>query len=301
MRAHDDSRRAAGREAEEEMRSYVDCIPCFMSQALRAGRLAGLDDQELKLLLDTLGAKIGDIPLENTPPETGAMIYRLIRERAGLDDPYADLKKENIREALALYPSLKEMVNNSNDPLLTAVRLAIVGNVMDFGVNKTFDLNRDLQQIINQEFAIFDYPVFREHLQSSSSILYLGDNAGESVFDRILIEEMGKPVTFIVREAPIINDVTKEDAILSGLDQVAEIRSSGSTAPGTIPELCFPDFVNSLQHADMIISKGQGNYEGLSETDFSIFFMLKVKCPVIARDIGVQENDIILQYHAPYS
>jgi len=219
----------------------------------------------------------------------------------GMDDPYAEMKKENIREALALDPSSKEMANNSNEPRLTAVRLAIGGNVMDFRVNKAFDLNRDRQQIINQEFANFDYPVFRKHLQSSSSIIYLGDHAGLSVFDRILIEEMGKPVTFIVREAPIINDVTKEDYILSGLDKVAEIRSSGSTAPGTILELCSPDFVNSLQHADIIVSKGQGNYERLSETDFSIFFRLHVKCPVIAGDIDVQEKDIILQYHSPYS
>lgn len=281
------------------MRSYLDCIPCFMSQALRAGRLAGLDDYEIKSLLDSLGTMIGDISMEDSPPETGAMIYRLIREQTGIDDPFAELKKENIREALLLYPSLKKMVSASPDSLLTAIRLAIAGNVMDFGVNKTFDLDRDIKQILHQEFAIFDYPVFREHLQSASSIIYLGDNAGESVFDRILIEELGKTVIFIVREAPVINDVTREDAVLSGLDKVAEIRSSGSTAPGTIPEMCTPDFVKSLEHADMIISKGQGNYEGLSETDLSIFYMLKVKCPVIARDIGVQEDDIILKFHSP--
>jgi len=128
-----------------------------------------------------------------------------------------------------------------------------------------------------------------------------GDFTEQAVFDRILIEEMGKPVTFIIREAPKINDVTKEDTISSGLDKVEEIRSSGSTAPGTILELCPRDFLNRLQHADIIISKVQENYERLSETDFSIFFRLNVKCPVIAGDIDVQEKDIILQYHSPYS
>jgi len=279
------------------MRSYLDCIPCFMSQALRAGRLAGLNEKDTKSLLDAVGVMIGDIPMENTPPETGAAIYGLIREKTGIEDPFSDLKKQNILVALALYPSLKEIVNSSDDRLLTAIRLAISGNIIDFGVGKAFDLNLTINQVITQEFAIFDYPVFREHLQAASSVIYLGDNAGESVFDRILIQEMGIPVTFVVRDVPVINDVTREDAILAGLDTVAEIRSSGSVAPGTILEMCSTDFIDLLQDTDMIISKGQGNYEGLSETDLPIFFLLMAKCPIIADDIGVKEGDIILKYN----
>ncbi len=267
-----------------------------MSQALRAGRLAGLTDDQIKPLLDRVGAMIAEIPLENTPPETGAVIYRLIREKTGKEDPFAEVKKESIREALSLYLVLKQKIREAEDPLLAAIRLAIAGNVIDFGVNKTYDLEEEIEQIMYQKFAVFDYDEFRRSLEKASSILYLGDNAGESVFDRLLIEVMGKPVTYAVREIPVINDVTKDDAVMSGLDQVAEIVSSGSEAPGTVPKLCTPAFRKRMEEADMIISKGQGNYEGLSESGLPVFYLLKVKCPVIARDIGVKEGDIILKY-----
>ncbi len=278
------------------MRTYLDCIPCFMSQALRAGRAAKLDEKEIKTLLDAVGMSIKDIPMESSPPETATVIYQKIREVTGITDPFAGIKEENIREVLTLYPGLKKTVKNSEDPLLTAIRLAIAGNVIDFGVNKEFDLSHDIQQILQQDFAIFDYEALKTHLKKAGSILYLGDNAGESVFDRILIEEMGKPATFVVRGTPVINDVTHEDAILSGLDEVADIISSGSATPGIVPALCSKEFTEELQKADMIISKGQGNYEGLSDANIPIFFLLKVKCQVIARDIGVRENDIILKY-----
>ncbi len=281
------------------MKSFLECIPCFLSQALRAGRLAGLDDREIKTLLDEVAVMIPSIPMESTPPETGAIIYGKIREITGKHDPFREIKEKNIGEALQLYPRMKEIIRKADDPLLTALRLAIAGNVIDFGVDRAFDLEKDIEKILRQEFAVFDYDIFKEHLRSASSVIYLGDNAGESVFDRILIEEMHKPVTFAVREVPVINDVTRKDAILSGLDQVADIVSSGSTAPGTILRLCSGDFKKSLERADMIISKGQGNYEALSESDLRIFFLLKVKCPVIARDIGVHEEDIILKYKHP--
>ena len=105
---------------------------------------------------------------------------------------------------------------------------------------------------------------------------------------------MAKPVSYAVRGRAIINDVTKGDAIDSGLDEVAEIISSGSPAPATILDLCNEDFLKRFKQADMIISKGQGNYEGLSDTDRPVFFLLKAKCPVIASDIGVHEDDIVL-------
>ncbi len=277
------------------MKTYLDCIPCFMTQALRAGRSAGLEDKQIKTLLDEVGAMIRDLPMENTPPETGAVIYQKIREITGIDDPFKKIKEKNTREALDLYPYLKEEVRNAKDPLLTAIRLAIAGNVIDFGVNRTFDLKKDIKQILKQDFSIFDYAAFRSRLETAKNIYFLGDNAGEAVFDRILIEEIRKPVIFVVRGIPLINDVTYKDAIMAGLDKVAEIVSSGSTAPGNVPALCDPGFMKRLRRADMIISKGQGNYEGLSEEPLPVFFLLKVKCQVIARDLGVTEDSIILK------
>ncbi len=277
------------------MKTYLDCLPCFLNQALRAGRIATNDETKIKELLDEVGAMIKQIPMENTPPETGAIIYKKISEITGNYDPYKAMKKTNIEHALHLYPELKEKVKKSDDRLLTAIRLAVAGNVIDLGVDKEFNIVEDVEKILHQEFAVFDYEFFKQELQKAKKILYIGDNSGEAVFDKILIEELGKPVTFVVREIPIINDITINEAKQIGIDKIAKIISSGTTAPGTILGLCNKDFIQIFNDADMIISKGQGNYEGLSGINRSIFFLLKAKCPVIARNIGVRENDIILK------
>jgi len=153
----------------------------------------------------------------------------------------------------------------------------------------------DVKRILKQDFAIFDYNKFKEQLKKANNILYIADNAGESVFDKILIEELNKTITYAVREIPVINDVIIQDAIDSGIDEVAKIVSSGVKAPGTIMNQCNNEFLELFNNADMIISKGQGNYEGLSNIKRSVFFLLKAKCHVIAKDIGVNEDDIILK------
>ncbi len=277
------------------MKTYLDCFPCFMYQALRAGRASTNDENKIKELIDSIGTMIKDIPMDNTPPETGDIIYRKVREITGVADPYKKIKTSSIIEALSLYPELKKIVSSSENRLFTAVRLSIVGNVIDFGVNKQFNIIEELEKILKQDFAILHFDEFVTQLEKAKSVLYLGDNAGESVFDKILIEELGKPVTYIVRDISVINDVTIKDAIDSGLDEVAEIISSGTSAPGTILELCNTAFLERFKNADMVISKGQGNYEGLSNVDRSVFFLLKAKCNVIAKDLNVQENDIVLK------
>lgn len=277
------------------MKTYLDCLPCFLQQALRAGRIATDDEAIIKKLLDEVGAMIKEIPMENTPPQTGAIIYQKISEITNNADPYKVIKEKNITHALHLYPELKKKVEKSDDSLLTAIRLAVAGNVIDLGVNREFDLVEEIEKILHQEFAVFDFESFKQELNNAKEILYIGDNSGEAVFDKILIEELGKPVTFVVREIPIINDITEKEARQIGIDKIAEILSSGTTAPGTILELCNQEFIRKFYDADLVISKGQGNYEGLSGVQRSIFFLLKVKCPVIAENIGVREDDIILK------
>ena len=277
------------------MRTYLECIPCFMQQAYRTATIATNDEEKIKEVLNSIGEMIKSISMENTPPETGNLVYKKVSEITGVDDPYKNIKDKNIKEALSLYPELKKYIENSDDRLLAAIRIAIAGNVIDLGVNKEFNIVDDLKQILKQDFAFCDYEEFKNQLHKAKSILYLGDNAGESVFDKLLIEELGKPVTYVVREIPVINDCVIEDAIASGIDKVAEIISSGSTAPATILGLCNKDFLEKFHNADIIISKGQGNFEGLSQVSRSVFFMLKAKCPVIARNLNVKENDIVLK------
>ena len=277
------------------MKSYLECIPCFFEQALRAGRIATDDEQALKRLLDELGKKLPQISLDSTPPETGRLIYRMVREITGNPDPYRDLKLQSTREALALYPSLKKTIEKSDDSLLTAIRIAIAGNVIDFGVNASFDIETAIAEALADDFAICDYSAFETKLAEAEEILYIGDNAGETVFDRLLIEQMKKPVIYVVREEPVINDATIEDAIQAGIDQVATIVSSGTDAPGTILHTCNSEFREMLDHSAFTISKGQGNYEALSNENYSIFFLLKAKCGIIANDLGVTQGDIVLK------
>jgi uncharacterized protein with ATP-grasp and redox domains len=277
------------------LRTYFECIPCFFEQALRAGRMATDDEHKIKRLLDEVAMMLKDIRLESTPPETGRLIYQRVKELTGNDDPYLERKRENTAKALTLYPSLKSTVNAANDRLLAAIRLAIAVNVMDFGARKDFDIEAEINVAFKRNFAIFDCDEFREHLDKTKEILFIADNAGECVFDRLLMEEMKKPVTYVVRGAPVVNDATYEDAIQAGVHKVALIISSGTDAPGTLLATCNREFRQIYDRSTFIISKGQGNYEALSGEKRPIFFLLKAKCQVIARDLGVNEGDIILK------
>jgi uncharacterized protein with ATP-grasp and redox domains len=276
------------------MRAYLDCYPCFFTQAIKTSRMLNLDEKKIWEILNDLSLAIPKIPSGATPPEIGREVYRVISKRTGLEDPYKEIKEKCTRQALSLYPGLQKLKDTSEDRLMTAVRLSIAGNVIDFGANTDFDLKRDLEAILSQDFAINHYPQFCKALAKAQNVLYIADNAGETVFDRLLIEEINKPVIYVVREKPVINDATREDALNSGIDEVAEIVSSGCDAPGNILKFCSNDFFNIYNSSDFIISKGQGNYEGLSDEERSIFFLLKTKCQVIARDIGVEKGSIIL-------
>lgn len=277
------------------MRTYIDCIPCFLKQALWASRLTTADEIKIKSVLNEIGMMVKDIPLNSSPPETGRVIYKKIGEILGVSDPFKRIKEKYTEIALKLYPSLKEKVRESNDKMLTAIRISIAGNVIDFGANREFELETEIDKVLKKDFAICDYNEFKEAIESTNEVLYLGDNAGETVFDRILIEEITKPVIYVVREKPVINDATYEDAVKAGIDTIAEILSSGTDAPGVVLGTCSREFKGIYNNANLIISKGQGNYEALSDEERPIFFLLKVKCPVIAKDIGVKDGDIILK------
>jgi len=277
------------------MKTYLDCIPCFLNQALRAGRIITEDENKLRTILDEVGIILRDIPLERTPPEIGMLVYKKVGELTGEFDPYHNIKKDSTEKALSLYHLLKDEVVKSKDRLLTAIKIAIAGNVIDYGVNRVFNIEEDIDKVLKNDFAIFDYDKFKHYLDKTNEILYIGDNSGESVFDRILIEELDKPVKYVVRGIPIINDVTYEDALQAGIGKVAHILSSGTSAPGTVLRTCNPEFMKIYNNSNFIISKGQGNYEALSDERHPIFFLLMAKCSVIANEIGVVEGDIILK------
>jgi len=276
------------------MKAYLECYPCFFVQALKTSRIITSDEKKIWQILKEVSRSLPKMSMDVTPSEIGREVYRIISDMTGIKDPYQKIKREYIRQALSLYPELRKLIDSSADRLMTAIRLSIAGNIIDFGANSDFDLNQDIDTILDQEMAVNHYPEFCQVLDKTRQILYLADNAGETVFDRLLIEELSKPVIYAVREQPIINDATREDALLSGIGEVAEVLSSGCDAPGNIMKFCSEEFMNVYRSVDLIISKGQGNYEGLSEEERPIFFLLKAKCGVIARDIGIDEGGIVL-------
>ncbi len=292
------------------MKTYLDCIPCFFKQALEASKIAGSGQRKRKEILIELAKVLRKFSLNSSPPEMGRVIYGLVKEITGKRDPYLKIKEKSNRLALGIYPKLKKKVEHSRDGLLMAVELAVAGNIIDYGVKNTLNVDAELAKILDEENkaikgenkAIFDYAKFKNTLKKSKDILYLADNAGEVVFDRILIEEIkrmdpGKKIIYAVKEKPVINDALKKDALFCGIDKLAKVISSGSDAPGTVLSLCSGKFLKIYKNASMVISKGQGNFEALSGTKRPVFFLFMAKCPVIAQDVGCRIGDVILFYH----
>ncbi|WPL18464.1 hypothetical protein Thiowin_03537 [Thiorhodovibrio winogradskyi] len=277
------------------MRIYLDCWPCFLRQALSASRRAGASPELQRAILEETMTALHTLTSDATPPEMGERIHRLVRERARAPDPYLEVKREATAQALTLLPALRERVQEAEDPLRTAVRIAIAGNIIDHGVAETFDLEETLGRVLDATPPINDLAVLRGALERVDEVLYLADNAGETVFDRVLIEALSIPVTYAVKAGPVLNDATREDAIAAGLDQVADIIDTGCDAMGAPLRLCSPDFRERFNRARLIIAKGQANYETLSGVDAPICFLLQAKCSVIAEDIGVPTGSVIIQ------
>ncbi len=277
------------------MKTYLDCYPCFVRQALEAARMAGADETQQRAVLNHVLDALRRLDLSGTPPEVGDKIHRLVREVTGSNDPYRAVKERSTRESLVLYPRLKALVGEGSDLLDRAVRLAIAGNIIDLGPAGEYDLWATIERVMAQPFAIDDSPAFHDALARTKWVLYLGDNAGETVFDRVLIETLDRPVVYAAKGGPVLNDATVDDALAAGLDEVAEVIGTGSDAPGTILDRCTEDFRLRYDAAELIVAKGQANYETLSTERKGIFFLLQTKCPVIARDVGVPTESIVLK------
>ena len=284
------------------MKVHLDCIPCFLKQSLEAARMA-TDDEEihLKVMLEVL-KNLEDVNFENSPPELSKEVHRIIRDITKSDDPYKNVKDESNKMIEKLYDSLKEEVEKSKDPLLTSIKLAIVGNVIDYGAMNRFNINDMIKHALQREFDDKDYPAFKETLDESKSILYLADNTGELFFDKLLLEklkEMDKKITYVVKENPIINDALIDDVKYADIDRLAEIitcdKGQKASTPGVVIKYASDEFKKTFEKVDMVVSKGQGNYEGLSDTKRKVFFLLVAKCPLVAKDIGSDVGKLILK------
>jgi uncharacterized protein with ATP-grasp and redox domains len=276
------------------MKTYLDCYPCFLRQALHAARMAGANEHQQRVVLDLVLDLLRQVELSSTPPEIGDQVHRLVRQEVNDGDPYRAIKEASTRYAQSLYPRMKALLVEADDPLDVAVRLGIAGNIMDAAPDREYDLWDTVERMLVQPLAIDDGGAFREALARVDRVLYLADNAGETVFDRVLIEALDTPVAYAVKGGPTLNDATREDALAAGVDRVAEVVSTGSDAPGTLLDRCSDEFRRLYDQAELVIAKGQANYETLSKEGPKVFCLLQTKCPVIARDVGVPVGSMVL-------
>ena len=212
-------------------------------------------------------------------------------------DPYREDKRHHDAIAVELYPALKALVDQAPDPLWTAVKVAAAANLIDLVVyNSLGDIQASVWDALDRDFAINDYEAFARDTAAARDILFLGDNAGEVGFDRILVEALGpERVTYVVRERPAVNDATFEDAVAVGLDRVTRVITTGDDSVGLVFERCSAEFLRAYEAADLIIGKGQASYETLSEVDRRIYFLLQAKCVAVARDLGVEQRSLVLK------
>jgi hypothetical protein len=280
----------------------LDCIPCFQRQALQAVRFISDDEELHQKVLREVAKKLLESNWDATPPELAHEVHRIVKRLTNENDPYRAVKKESNDAVLKMYPALKKQVEESSDPLRTAVRLAIAGNIIDFGPLQNFDLEETVKEVLKKQFAIDDYEKLKEELNDAETLLFFTDNAGEIGVDKLLVETFLetrklRKIRFVVKGGPIINDATLEDAVYMGLCDLPNVEflkmSNGES--GTGPERNSQTVKKWITEHDLVISKGQGNYEGLSEHN-SLFFLLMAKCPVIASDLGVKVGDIILKH-----
>jgi uncharacterized protein with ATP-grasp and redox domains len=238
------------------------------------------------------------------PPAMAKRVHAVIRQVTGQNDPYAGVKGRCTQIALGLLPKLRQRVETSLDPFGTAVRFAIAGNAIDFAAQTLQDAEAAVYTIHNAHHAALngDIEAFEEDLFAAESILYLADNAGEIVFDRLLLEQMPmERTTLVVRGAPVINDATMKDARAAGITALVEVIDNGSDAPGTILDDCSPTFLARFDDADLVVAKGQGNFETLSDVTKNIWFLLKVKCPVIAKPLHCEVGSMVIRKQAQLS
>ncbi len=286
------------------MKTQFECIPCILRQTIETVRLATTDPQVQKKALNRILLYLTQIDYNTPPPALGRDVYGIIHEITGNYDPYRELKQKFNALGLAHYDELLRIAFKSSDPVMMAAKLAVVGNIIDFGAQTKEQINikESIQNIAEVKFEINDFERFIADLKQARTVLYIADNAGEIVFDRLFIEilqryypEVGLRFTVAVRGAPIINDATKEDAYMVGLDKIATIIENGDNAPATLLNRVSPEMKKAFQEADIIIAKGMGNYETLDDRKELIYYLLKVKCALVSKAIGAPVGSLVFK------
>lgn len=280
------------------MKIHIECLPCILNQAIEASKMSTNDENLIEDILVESIKMMEEYKTYCCTPDITQKIHDLVKDITGNTDPYKQIKEKDIKSALKLYPYLEKVHAENGNSLHSALKISATGNIIDSAIYTDLDIEACIEEELNKPFGVLDLKKLEEKLIKTGKILIIGDNSGETVFDKILAQTLPLDIIYAVRETPIINDATLEEAHASGLDSCTTLISSGSKAPGTILERCSEEFKEIFYESDIVISKGQGNYESLSDCDRDIFFLLKAKCEVVALDLNVDVGEYVFKYKA---
>lgn len=280
------------------MKLYLECLPCNLRQVLEASKMSGCNEEQQKEVMKDAVKILENYEDYRTAPEIARAMQKIVNDKTGIEDAYVEIKKADIATAKRILPTIKEIIDTKEDKLYWSLKAAAIGNVLDSAIVQQTSIEDNIKTEIQKDFAVNDYDKFKEKLKGAKTILIISDNCGETVLDTVMMEHLPKDAKLIyaTRNIPVINDATIQDAIDSGVDKYATIMSSGSNFPGTVLKGCSKEFLDIFESADVVISKGQGNFETLSECGREIFFILKAKCPVVARLLDVEVSSYIFKF-----
>ncbi|ADU96190.1 damage-control phosphatase ARMT1 family protein [Thermovibrio ammonificans] len=286
------------------MKVYPLCLPCYLNQIRKVAEVAGLPaDKTIEIQREAAKFIWKELQPHKSPGHNATFIHRIFKKRSGVEDPYRELKEKYNTLALRLEPKLKkELYEKAENRLAAAIKLAALGNVIDFGVPSSFDLMKEIENFFKTPFAYFDEAILERFLIPGKTVLYVADNAGEIVFDKFLMRELkerGLKVVLAVRGAPILNDATVDDALKTGAAEIAdELITTGSDYIGVDFEFASEEFKEHWRNAFFVISKGQANFETLDGvTDKDIFFILKAKCEPVAKELACNLGELVFLYN----
>ncbi len=276
-----------------------DCIGCLINQSVKVADAIDADKILKTQLISSIEAMSKNFSFLDTPPEIAADIYKKMALIANKKDLYDDVKALSTKKALSFVPLVKDKLLHSKNRLLTATKIAVAGNVIDLATEIEFDLADELDKIFDTEFAINDFKILENSLLTAKNVVILGDNVGEHIFDYIFIEVLKElypdsNYSYFVRGTPIINDVTIVEAKELGFHNICNLVDSKVNTPGFTYSRASKEAQELFDIADLVISKGMGNYECLSPSHRDkICFLLKVKCGVVANSLKKEIGDII--------
>jgi len=280
------------------MKTTSLCFECFLKQAHSSVSFLTEDDNKRIEVLKEVAGMLPQLDPEQNPAYNSSLVLHRVNELMGSTDPYRQARLQYDQLALELLPRLREEIAQSADPFEMAVRFSVVGNVIDLGIKHTIDLEGTLELAKGKGFKIFELDKLKSGLEKAKRVLYILDNAGEVAFDLLLIEQLkksGKVALAAVRGGPVLNDAVMEDARLVGLDKLCKVIDTGNNFVGVYRPKCSPLFLKALDTAELVIAKGQGNYETLEGTRAGVFFILKAKCQAVADHLAVEEGDLVLK------